>query len=92
MMDELVRKRGGVRRGSFKRKMTQTAAVMKREEMLGNRTCGDLITKRGLLPIHKDKTLNIKSTNYLGVLSKSWLSVCSFNSVLHFEAYCTALQ
>lgn len=30
MMDELVRKRGGVRRGSFKRKMTQTAAVMKR--------------------------------------------------------------
>lgn len=61
MMDELVRKRGGVRRGSFKRKMTQTAAVMKRGGgMLGNRTCGDLITKRVLLSKHKDKTLNVK--------------------------------
>ena len=46
MMDELARKRGGAGRELQKKKMTQPAAVM--WGVLGNRTCGDLITERVL--------------------------------------------
>lgn len=40
MMDELVRKRGGGRGGSFKRKISQTSAGMQTEGMQASGTCG----------------------------------------------------